>query len=74
MRRNWQFQPLLNLRMARPPSLAVISAPPLACTAYMMFTTHLQDGMPSKNLQHSQNTQALVSYIAKLAVSAPFTF
>ena len=73
MQRNWQFEPLLHLRMARSPNPTIISAPPLACTCYIMFTTHVQEGMPTKDLQHPQNTQALVSYIAKLAVSAPFT-
>ena len=63
----------LHLRTARSPNPTIISTPPRACTCYMMFRTHVQEGMPTKNLQHPQNTQALVSYIAKLAVLAPFT-
>ena len=39
----------------------------------MMFTTQVQEGMPTKNLQHPQNTQDQVIHAAKLAVSAPFT-
>ena len=39
----------------------------------MMFKTHVQEGMPPKNLQHPQNTQDLVGFEAKLAVSTPFT-
>ena len=37
----------------------------------MMIRTHVHEGMPSKNLQHPQITQAPVSYIANLAVLAP---
>ena len=37
----------------------------------MMLRIQVQEGMHTKNLQHPQNTQAGVSYIAKLAVSAP---
>ena len=39
----------------------------------MMLRTHVEEGMPTKNLQHPQTTQAIVSCIAKLAVLAPFT-
>ena len=39
----------------------------------MMLTTHVQEGIPTKSLQHPQNTQALISLEAKLAVLAPFT-
>ena len=38
-----------------------------------MLTTHVQEGIPTKYLQHPQNTQALLSFDAKLAVLAPFT-
>ena len=59
--------------MARSPNPTTISTPPLACTSYIMSRPHVQEGMPTKNLQHPRNTQALVSYIAKLAVLALFT-
>ena len=35
-----------------------------------MSTAHVQEGMPTKNLQHPENTQVPVSFGAKLAVSA----
>ena len=59
--------------MARSPNSTIISTPPVARTYYMMYKTHVQVDMPTQNLQQPQNTQAPVSYIAKLAVLAPFT-
>ena len=73
MQRNWHFQPLLHLGMARSPNPTIISAPPLACACYISFTTHVQEGMPTKSLQHPQNTQDQVIHAAKLVVLAPFT-
>ena len=63
----------LHLRMARSPHPTIISASPFACTSHMMSTTHVQEGIPTKNLQHPQNTKDQVSFGAKLSVSAPFT-
>ena len=56
----------LHLRHARSANPTTTSTPRMACTSYMMSGPHVQEGIPTKNLQHPRNTQALVCGIGRI--------
>ena len=48
----------IHLRLARYLNSTIISTPPLACTSYVVYRIHVEEGISITNLQHPQNTQA----------------